>query len=171
MAARFAKPGPIGSQVKKWKTAKKNVSTLSQQPTIVITCFWASMAISLSTTILPNTIQRRRITILPSPRVSRNLGFSLSFRPCNESIELSSSRRVITASAASGSPGKFLTLPLFCCDKKCPRKKKERILNYCYLLFSFFFLGDQTENSTNPNSRVCGLFKGNYFVLLIFKEV
>ncbi|CBI32627.3 type II peroxiredoxin 2 isoform X1 [Vitis vinifera] len=63
------------------------------------------MAISLSTTILPNTIQRRRITILPSPRVSRNLGFSLSFRPCNESIELSSSRRVITASAASGSPG------------------------------------------------------------------
>ncbi|RVW39696.1 Thioredoxin-like protein AAED1, chloroplastic [Vitis vinifera] len=64
------------------------------------------MAISLSTTILPNTIQRRRITILPSPRVSRNLGFSLSFRPCNESIELSSSRRVITASAASGSPGK-----------------------------------------------------------------
>ncbi|RVW98771.1 Thioredoxin-like protein AAED1, chloroplastic [Vitis vinifera] len=63
------------------------------------------MAISLSTTILPNTIQRSRITILPSPRVSRNLGFSLSFRPCNESIELSSSRSVITASAASGSPG------------------------------------------------------------------
>ena len=174
MAARFAKPGPIGSQVKKWKTAKKNVSTLSQQPTIVITCFWASMAISLSTTILPNTIQRSRITILPSPRVSRNLGFSLSFRPCNESIELSSSRSVITASAASGSPGKFLTLPLFCCDKKSPRKKKEeeRILNYCYLLFSFFFLGDQTENSTNPNSRVCGLFKGNilfYWFLKKFK--
>lgn len=63
------------------------------------------MAISLSTMILPNTIQRSRITILPSPRVSRNLGFSLSFRPCNESIELSSSRSVITASAASGSPG------------------------------------------------------------------
>ena len=92
----------------------------------------------------------------PATKASNSLHREVSSQPPPPPVLLASS---------------WLFLYFVAIKKAQEKKKEERILNYCYLLFSFFFLGDQTENSTNPNSRVCGLFKGNYFVLLIFKEV